>query len=162
MKILLIIVALATLVFSDEMQRNKILLAEIDILKVKINKLEKTVRNQEISLKSKEVSKNNLNSTKTLMIKKQVLCEEKNSFPKLLMKEEPPSVLSDIEDTYTFEAAAFRLKNDATVYNNINGKEIYIWKKNRSFTSNEKSDSWVQVTGYFIDKQWLPSKEELL
>ena len=171
---------------KDEKQRNEILLAEIDvfikekndldILKAKISKLEKIVKNQENSLKvkeeviknlkidkvkTKEVSKNNLNSAKKIFIEKQVVCEEPNSFPKLLMKKESPNQVKDIEETYTFEAAAFRLKNEATIYRNINGEEIYVWEEDRSFTSNEKSQNWVKITGYFIDKKWLPSKEEL-
>jgi len=171
---------------SDEKQRNKILLAEIDVLmeekenskknKDKIKKLEKTIKNQEISLKSKEktikklkmnkakikeVSKNSLNSTSKTLLVKEVSCKEKNSFPKLVMKEGFESKVSDIEETHTFTPSAFRLKNDASIYDDINGKEIYFWEKSTSFTSNEKSDSWVRITGYFINKKWLPSKKEL-
>ncbi len=171
---------------SDEKQRSKILLAEIDILtkekhdsvdlKNKIIKLKKIIKNQEISLKTKEkviknlkldkvktksIVKNNLNSTPKTPFQTQVICKEKNSFPQLIMKESFKTKTNYIEETHTFEASAFRLKNDASIYDDIDGKEIYIWEKSTSFTSNEKSERWVRVTGYFIDKKWLPSKEEL-
>lgn len=170
----------------DEKQRNKILLDEIDTLtknkhnisnlENKIRKLEKIVKNQEISLKTKEkviknlknnkiktkeVVENSLKNKKMSSSEAQLVCEKKNSFPKLVMKEGFQESVNDIEETHTFKASAFRLKNDARIYDEINGKEIDIWEKSTSFTSNEKSNKWVRVTGYFIDKKWHPSKEEL-
>ena len=174
------------MILNDEKQRNEILLAEIDVLtkekqnvadlENKIIKLEKMVNNQVILLKSKENSiknlkneksktkvskKNSLKNDSLASVEKKVVCEEKNSFPKLLMKDGYENSFEQIQETYTFKASAFRLKNDAKIYDNINGSEIYFWEKSTSFTSNEKNDKWVKVTGYFIDKKWLPSKEEL-
>ena len=170
----------------DEKQRSKILLAEIDVLTKekydntdlisKMDKLEKIIKNQEISLKTKEkviknlktdkvktklIAKSSLNNAPKTLIQTQVVCEEKNSFPKLVMKESFETQSNYIEETRAFTPSAFRLKNSASIYDDIDGKEIYVWEKSTSFTSNEKSDRWVRVTGYFIDKKWLPSKEAL-
>ena len=169
----------------DEKQKNKILLLEIATLSKnkpnssnldnKIKKLEKIIKNQEKSIKTKDnliknlkkeksktkvILKDSLDKSKTDSSKK-IICEEKNSFPKLVMKEGFEEIPSALEDTYLFEASAFRVKDDAAIYDNINGNQIAVWEKNTSFTSNERSDEWVKITGYFIDKKWLPSDKEL-
>jgi len=57
--------------------------------------------------------------------------------------------------------ATFRLKNTSIIYNKIDGVKITEWFKNRTFTSNIKSENWVKITGYFVGRKWKKVNEEM-
>lgn len=59
------------------------------------------------------------------------------------------------------EARTYRLSEDSDIYDSINGKVLYKWEKNTSFTSNTRGDYWILITGYFLDKKWIASKKSL-
>ena len=81
---------------------------------------------------------------------------DENSFPKLKTKEESSGKI------IVFKAAPFRLKNNAKIYNSFeNPKYLFTWDKGRSFTSNQKTDGWVKITGYFVNRVWQPASEDL-
>jgi len=156
---------------EDEKQRNVILLKELDESKLSVQRLEKLVKNQDTLLKTKEsellaLQEKNL---KLLKIKEKsstpqkVICEtkEENSFPDLMMKESYTKKSVTKEIPQEVEPASYRLNINAIVYDAIAGGEISKWKKGRSFTSNIQSQNWIKITGYFIDKKWLPSEKEI-
>ncbi len=60
------------------------------------------------------------------------------------------------------EARAYRLLRDADIYDAPSGKVVQRWEAQRSFTSMQGQKGWVRITGYFVDKQWRPSREESL
>lgn len=149
-----------------------------DSLKKEIVRLEAVIKNQENTIQTKEKFINDLESQKNTkekivfkekLVTQTVVCkkpENTNVFPKLEMKEnsvvkkiETPSIIE--ETVIEVEAGVYRLNNDSTIYDAINGNETFYWEKERSFTSNFKSENWVKITGYFTDKQWHPSEKEL-
>ncbi len=106
-------------------------------------------------------------------------CMEPNPFPELLMKTEYQTmnvngtlkgdtgkVVSRLETdevrsskSIFFKPRPFRMKRTAKVYSTPNGKVIATWEARRSFTSGEKQDGWIRITGYFIDKKWHPNRD---
>ncbi|MGD9655219.1 MAG: hypothetical protein AB7U44_08485 [Sulfuricurvum sp.] len=59
------------------------------------------------------------------------------------------------------EPSAFKLAKESEIYDAPKGKMLEKWEEGTSFTSNKKYKNWIKITGYFIDKKWKPSKEEL-
>ncbi len=55
----------------------------------------------------------------------------------------------------------FCLKNDSIIYDTINGQKIAYWEKNTTFTSNQKTKSYIKITGYFISMKWKKAKKEM-
>ena len=165
---------------EDEKQKNVILLKELEeselyaqknsFLTKKIKELEKLVKNQDTLLKTKESELIVLQKSSTTLEKKsvavvpqKVICEikEENSFPDLMMKESYTKKSVTKEVSQEVEPASYRLNKNASVYDAIAGSEILKWEKGRSFTSNIQSQNWIKITGYFIDKKWLPSEKEM-
>lgn len=100
------------------------------------NKIKKPIK----SIKKKEV------------IKKKVISKtEKVVEPKKIA----------VEKLERFKASAFRLNKDAPVYDAVNGEKLYEWEKGTSFTSSIKTQNWIKITGYFIDKAWVRSSKEM-
>jgi len=60
-----------------------------------------------------------------------------------------------------FKAHAFRANKFASIYDGISGKVVETWEPMTSFTSNEKKDGWIKITGYFVEKIWKPVSQEL-
>ena len=151
--------------------------------KNKIQKLENKIKMQKELLKIKENNKKDLvienvivdktkeKERKTLVIKEKTIenlvlvnCEEPNPFPKLVMKKE---FLQDdekelsVEKLERFKASAFRLNKNAMIYDKVNGEKIDEWSIDTSFTSSIRTQNWVRITGYFVDKVWEPASKEL-
>jgi regulator of replication initiation timing len=62
----------------------------------------------------------------------------------------------------TFKASPFRLKNEAIIYDNFeNPKPLMRWEAGRSFTSNQRTQGWIKITGYFKNKVWQAAAQEL-
>jgi len=157
--------------------------SEIEKLKQKIEELEKTVKIQYEVLKTKdslindyeleviELKKKNVRDKQedNISVKTDIVCEkpqDTNVFPKLVMKDnltaqnlkEKPQEFQEIkQDIQEVEAAAYKLNQDAKIYDAIDGNEIDSWTIDTSFTSFIRSQNWIKITGYFIDKKWLPS-----
>ena len=66
------------------------------------------------------------------------------------------------DKTVYFEASAFRVSVDVSIYDAPNGKVVSTWEAMKSFTSNQKRGGWIKITGYFVDKKWRPSRDESL
>ncbi len=142
------------------------------------------VKNQDF-LKTKVKSKKTLiNKEKTIENIVLVKCEEPNSFPKLLMKKEflqndkkvketvikkeLPKIKKivepkkrEVEKLERFKASAFRLNKNALIYDKLNGRKLYEWAEGTSFTSSIKTQNWIKITGYFVDKVWMRSSKEM-
>ena len=67
----------------------------------------------------------------------------------------------EVEKLERFKASAFRLNKNAVIYDKVNGEKIDEWNKETSFTSSIKTQNWVKITGYFVDKVWMRSSKEL-
>lgn len=167
---------------KDQREENKILHQELNSFQNlykreieyenKIKNLENKIKEQNILLKSKEnkiknqivkSSKNTKAKEKTLKNLVLLKCEEPNPFPKLVMKQEPvkEKKVDSVEKIEKFKASAFRLNKNAVIYNGINGKELEEWSEGTSFTSSVKTQNWVKVTGYFVNKVWMRSSKEI-
>ena len=166
--------------------KNKILKLEN-----RIKKQEKLLKSKEnskkyLTIKNKPIVKIKEKEKKSLVIKEKTInnlvlvnCEDPNPFPKLVMKKEflqKESVIKkelpkikkivepkkeEIEKLQRFKASAFRINKNAVIYDKVNGKKLYEWEKGTSFTSSIKTQNWIKITGYFIDKAWVRSSKEL-
>lgn len=149
-------------------------------LRKTIEKFDKELKNQNNVLISKDKKIISLeNKLKEYRVKPALIsktCEEKNIFPKLMMREDslqeesfkvdPFRVESsplnlDNNKIVTFKPSAFRVKFTTAIYDSPNGKKIEVWEKNRSFTSTQKVKNWIKITGYFIDKKWQKAKRDI-
>ncbi|MCW8895067.1 MAG: hypothetical protein OQK48_06905 [Sulfurimonas sp.] len=124
---------------DDLLKSNKSLAASVETLKKQIKKQKKLL----IS-KDNEINK---------LLNNKKICKKENVFPKLMMKQEVT--------TTKFKARPFRLKIDSDIYDSIDGNKIDEWSKGTSFTSNEKTDAWVKITGYFVNKKWKKSQKDM-
>jgi len=84
---------------------------------------------------------------------------KKKELPKIKKIVEPKKI--EVEKLERFKASAFRLNKNALVYDKLNGKKLYEWEEGTSFTSSIKTQNWVKITGYFVDRVWMPSSKEL-
>jgi hypothetical protein len=126
-----------------------------------------TIKNKEreiVSLKKELAQKVKFKESKSkTTIKEREIpqsIDEENEFPKLKKKESSAKVTPESEDLYATQAT-FRLNNDSSIYNAINGAKVAQWNKDTSFTSNLRSKQWIRISGYFVDKVWQRAKEEL-
>jgi len=136
--------------------------------KIKIAKLEKDIENYKKLLKTKEKEIKSLKKAKTKKKKqiskkpvevpfcKPVAADNSNKFPKLILKDKYNN-----ENIIKTTPSSYRLNKDAKVYNAINGKLIEEWEKLTSFTSDRRSDSWVKITGFFINKVWVRAESDM-
>lgn len=114
---------------------------------------------------------NRLNVKKVI---KNQICKDDNVFPKLLLKDKhnkavQVNVIKDeiniienkMEIITSIKASTYRLKRNSDIYDDVDGNKIDTWEKSRSFTSTKKSQNWVQISGYFEDRKWKKSSQEL-
>ncbi|MCK4874416.1 MAG: hypothetical protein KAS26_01085 [Sulfurimonas sp.] len=153
--------------YEKEKKKNIRLKAETDYtspffpssssLNKSVEKLEKQIKKQEKLLLAKD------NKIKKLLKNSTNECKEVNEFPELMTKKKykKNNSYTRKEKIINFKAKPFQLNVDSNIYNSIYGKKIYRWKKGRSFTSNKKTKTWIQVTGYFINKKWQKAKKEM-
>lgn len=146
---------------SDEKEKNAILNKQITSLNNELKRVNKLLKSKE---KENKTSKNNLKSiskNKTILQKcvNNQIIEDENPFPQLQMKKEFQQ--NTRESLTPFKASSFRVNKLADIFQSIDGKKVDKWEKSRSFTSNLRSENWVKITGYFINKVWQPSAKEL-
>lgn len=131
---------------------------EIISLKNQINKSKKT----------KQISQKN-----TPIAPVSVSCVEENPFPVLQMKyplvsDTNQEVVTENEapkkreyKIQTTEPRAYKLSIQSDIYDAIDGAVYDNWEEGTSFTSNIKTDGWIKITGYFVERKWRKAKEEL-
>lgn len=141
---------------EKELKRKEALLKNKDNQIISLKKdMEKSKEKQQTPLK---------NSDKQIVVKQKIItkaCKDDNKFPKLMMKDKKSSSSSTNSSVHTMKAGTFRLKNDSVIYDSINGNKVYEWEEKTSFTSNIRSDEWIKITGYFVNKVWQKSPKEL-
>ena len=133
----------------DIKEKNKSYEKKIADLQKELQKLQQELAKQQKSPKTKLIVKEKI---KKIVIA-QPLCVNENRFPKLKLKN---------KTTMHFKASAFRLREDADIYADMNSlKVIDRWEKGRSFTSNVRTDTRIKITGYFVDKIWTKAQKEM-
>ncbi len=154
MKFLLVLVFMLNILDADEIHRINSIVKDITKLRINYQKSQKELnlcKNRVKTLENKLKIANNLLKTKESKIVKvkvkeiKYLKNKENIFPKLKMR---------TKIIYT-KANTYRLKRNAFIYNAVNGKKIDEWEKGTSFTSNQKTDKFIKITGYFRNKQWM-------
>jgi hypothetical protein len=128
---------------------------EIVSLKNQIAILEKKAKNE-----PKVVVKERI---KEVIKEKKIYPKDDNVFPTLMLKE-AKVVKKNIKEKEIVQEAkptTYRLKNDSKIYNRFDGAEIYLWEKDRTFTSNIKTQNYIKITGFFVNQVWQSAEEEL-
>jgi len=126
--------------------------SDVKVVKIeeKYKKLLKIKENEIISLKKKL-----LYSKKTTK-KITKVCDDLNEFPKLMLKKKYQK-----HEIIITNPTTYRLKIDSIIYSYIDGEHINNWEVGTSFTSNQKTNNWVKITGYFVDKKWKSAESEM-
>jgi len=128
---------------NQEKQKNKMLQEKLDMALEAVESLRNQIKSE---IKSQKVCK-------------KAPLNEENSFPKLKTEQKSSTEQKSI---VVFKAAPFRLKNEAKIYDNFeNPNYITTWEAGRSFTSNQKTDGWIKITGYFVNRVWQPASRDL-
>jgi hypothetical protein len=112
-----------------------------EMLQQQIAMLEETIKEQSVELENSSKA-----LAKTIVVRK--------------IKENNPTPVFKMKPKY-FKIATFRVSRDADIYDSQNGAIIDKWAKGTSFTSSERTDDMIQITGYFVDKIWRGSKKDM-
>lgn len=141
-----------TLLLADEIQRVDVMLQGITKLRSDYEQKLSEQKDINTQLKNQILNLNQKKECKRyIKIQKIIKTADVNKFPKLTMKHEYKH----------FKALSFRLNRDANIYDSIDGKQILTWEKGTSFTSHTKTEGWIKVTGYFVNKLWRSASKEL-
>ena len=158
----------------DLEEKNKILKSELESInekdferekeKKKIISLENQVKKLENSVKTKEkenkilIRKNSILKQKCL---KNQIKKDENQFPPLALQKKYIKKEQKPQNITYFKATAFRVNKNAPIYDAIDGKVIDTWEEKTSFTSNQRSEQWVKITGYFVNKVWQAATHDM-
>jgi len=154
---------------SDEVQRVNSIVKDITKLRVankecKIS-LKSNIAKYEKLLKIKDKKIKSLENQLKHKVKKQIIikkeCENTNKFPKLSLKSQYIDKKPKSEVLRVVKAKSFHLKQDTKIYDSIDGKQIDVWERGRSFTSNKMSQNWIKITGYFVNRKWTKAKSDM-
>jgi len=152
MKVMLLLFFVCSL-YGDDIQRIDAIVSDIQQLRIDYNKSQNDLK---LSKKRVKYLENKLKiATNLLKTKenknyryeeKQInnLNTQRNKFPKLKMRTK----------LVFFKASAFRLNKDAFIYADLYKKKLYKWEKGTSFTSNQYTQDYIKITGYFKNKIW--------
>jgi len=77
--------------------------------------------------------------------------KDNNTFPKLKMRDK----------AIYKKAATYRLKENASIYDSVDGEKIGEWTKGTSFTSTQRTQRFILITGYFENRQWRKAHRSL-
>jgi len=153
---------------KDEQEKNIILKSELDLYsnyppkeedyKQRIKKLKNQLKEANNLLKTKEKCSEKI-IIKTIVKKEKVKTKENNLINQIIEEENPFPKLK-LKSKYV-KASAYRVNKEAAIYDGINGTEIEKWEVKTSFTSNQETDKWIKVTGYFVDKIWRKSLRDI-
>jgi len=126
---------------KKEIEKNRILRSDLESIYDSISSVDDSMSKYEKLLKAKDEKikalEEKLNSTKTIKKKRKK------------------------EKIEIFKASSFRLNKESEIYNRPNGKKINIWEIDTTFTSNKKTQNWMKITGFFIEKRWKRAKTEM-
>ena len=139
-----------------------------EIEKIK-QKYEMTIENQLKKIKTLENDKKNF--LRKSSASKKNICKDDNQFPKLMMKDDTSSHvkiqdpktkdIEIVEEVQETPPSTYRLNKQSKIYNGVHGKELTTWEDKTSFTSRKLSQNWVNISGYFVERQWVKATVEL-
>ena len=141
----------------------KMLETQNSTIKAKDNEINALRKGREEKTKVKDSKVINLKNSKneTKVKEKSVSqTEDENPFPKLMMKESPKTESVHDAEVYTVKGGAYRLRVDSPIYDAKDGNRISEWSQNTSFTSNQRSNNWIKITGHFVNKVWQKSNQD--
>jgi len=133
----------------DEKQKNMILKRELDsyaLVTQKEQEYEKSIANLKEQIKK---LKAHLNLKENINVGKA---------PKRIKKTKKP--VKELKKEYT-KPATYRIIQDADIYDGRDGAKLEIWEKGRSFTSHYRTDKWIKVSGYFVNRKWQAAGSEM-
>jgi len=143
----------------SELKTSKTALASVPVLSCKDQETENTILMEALNKCKNAKQKRG----KNVSVKKGI-CTDDNPFPKLLKKDTTPKTKNKVKKIETPTpklSSTYRIKGESAIYNAINGKLVEVWEDKRSFTSDTQNDTWVKITGYFVNKKWQSSKKTL-
>jgi len=142
---------------KSEKEKNNKYSKKIKSLENEILTLEKEVKIKENTpvIRSSKKQIKSKNQTKQKNCLKNKIKVVSNTFPDLALKSE---FKKNNEEVHYFKATTFRVNKLAYIYDTVDGNIVDEWEELRSFTSNQKSDGWIKITGYFVNKVWTPSE----
>ena len=145
---------------KSEKEKNRKYTKRIQSLENEILTLEEEVKTKENTpiVRSSKKQIKSKNQTKQKSCLKSKIKVETNTFPNLALKSE---FQKKDKEVHYFKATTFRVNKLAYVYDTVEGDVVDEWEESRSFTSNQKSNGWIKITGYFINKVWTSSKTPL-
>ena len=149
MKFLVIVIFIVN-IYADEVQRIDSIVKDIRQLRIDYQKSQKELK---VYKKRVQDLENELKNSYFLLKNK-----EKNI---VKTKQKKEIYLSNAENSFLTEAGTYRTTTKAFIYNDINGEIIDEWEKGTSFTSNQKSENFIKITGYFKNRVWVKAKEPL-
>ena len=145
--IFLMLFVLSSYSVADEISRIESIVEEIEALRVDYRLSQKELKKSQkrvVALEKREA-----------LYKKEIA-----TLKKKLQNSQSKKEYKSSEIEYT-RANTFRTNREATIYDSVAGNEIEKWEAGRSFTSNKRAQEWIEITGYFVNKIWQPSKRAL-
>jgi len=149
MKFLIIVIFIVN-IHADEIQRIDSIVKDIRQLRIDYQKSQKELK---ICKKRVKYLENELKIANSLLKSKEKNIEK--------TKQKKEIYLSNAENSFLTEASTYRTTTKAFIYNDINGEKIDEWEKGTSFTSNQKSENFIKITGYFKNRVWVKAKKPL-
>ncbi|MDD3836151.1 MAG: hypothetical protein PHS42_11885 [Sulfurimonas sp.] len=142
---------------------------EIEIYKKEVKTKEDKIKTLKKQLALLEKNKKNKPKIVVKEVIKEVVKEKKiypkddNVFPTLMPKNvnKIKEAIEDKEKIEVTKPTTYRLKSDSKIYNKFDGDETYLWEKDRSFTSNIRTQNFIKITGFFVNLEWQSAEEEL-
>ena len=168
MKTLFGIVLLASFLYGGEIGIMEEVVDDISKLKADYKTCQDDLKNRFIKTNYKELEKykillkkekkKNADMLKDMEWYTQTIEKLENSLnitkAELLELKQKKKVAKKLEKVRFFRASTFRLKESTSIYDKVNGIKINNWVKNKTFTSNVRTDNWIKITGYFKSGKW--------
>ncbi len=124
----------------------------------RIKNLESEIKRLQKEIQAKENSKNKNQKFLQKCLNTQSL-DDANRFPKLELKD--AFTKRNVERVVYFKASTFRMKRKAFIYDSVKGEPIEEWEDATSFTSNQKTEHWIKITGVFKNRVWQAAQQEM-
>ncbi len=156
MKLIVLSILLLSILQSDEMQRIEAIVKDIEKLRANYEECKESLNSNKSRYevgKYKKLLKQE--REKNSILRKKIRKLESLSTKKVVTKAKKR------EEIEFFKACSFILNSDCDVYNAPNGKKVDRWEKTTSFTSNQKTQNWIRITGYFKNKKWLRARKKM-
>ena len=132
-------------------EENRLLRKELEKLRKIKAIMEKDLENQKKSALQREMKEEK---------NPQVVVVQKSDAQHLVLKDSKVKILKEVK-IHTTKPKTFRTLHEASIYDAPNKNMIAKWEKGKSFTSYIEAGDWIKITGYFINRKWVPAQKEL-